>query len=141
VQKPPLKAEAPAPETGTPPQANQTDFNKPATREGYATWYDVPPNSLTKERAGNDELTAAHVYLPFGTLVRVTHLVNGKSVIVRIIDRCVPRHHRMMIDLSREAAEKLEMIREGSARVRLEVLPNDKATADAPESTSSNAHP
>ncbi|MFN2623585.1 MAG: septal ring lytic transglycosylase RlpA family protein [Chthoniobacterales bacterium] len=96
--------------------------------EGLAAWYNVPPNSLAKRRAGKDELTAAHNRLPIGTKVRVTHLGNGKSVVVRITDRGITGHHAM-IDLCKEAAAQLDMLREGSARVRLEVLPDDKAPA------------
>jgi rare lipoprotein A (peptidoglycan hydrolase) len=91
--------------------------------EVQAVWYDVPDKSLAKRRAGQDELTAAHNRLPLGTLVRVTHLANGKSVVVRITDRGVSGRHGT-IDLCKEAAEKLDILREGSARVRLEVLPD-----------------
>jgi rare lipoprotein A len=93
--------------------------------EGVAVWYKVPPKSLAKRRA-KDELTAAHNSLPLGTKVRVTHLGNGKNVVVRITDRGIS-DRRDMIDLCKEAAEQLDMLREGSARVRLEVLPDDKA--------------
>jgi rare lipoprotein A len=103
----------------------KTDGKKPGTEEGMATWYQVPAQSLTKQRAGKDELTAAHARLPFGTRVRVTHLKNGKSVVVRIIDHGILKRHGV-IDLCKEAAEKLDMIREGSAKVRLEILPDDK---------------
>ena len=96
--------------------------------EGLATWYKVPRNSRTKQRAGKDEFTAANDHLPFGTKVRVTHLGNGKNVVVRIIDRGVYRRGTI-IDLCKEAAEQLDMLHEGSARVRLEVLPADKAPA------------
>lgn len=96
--------------------------------EGFATWYKVPRNSRTKQRAGKDELTAANDHLPFGTKVRVTHLGNGKNVVVRIIDRGVYRRNTV-IDLCKEAAEQLDMLREGSARVRIEVLPDDKTPA------------
>jgi rare lipoprotein A len=101
------------------------EAKKPATEEGMAVWYPVPPKSLAKKRAGNNELTAAHNRLPLGTKVRVTHLKNGKNVIVRITDRGITKRNAM-IDLCKEAAEKLDMIREGSARVRLEILPDDK---------------
>jgi rare lipoprotein A len=92
--------------------------------EGEASWYKVPRNSATKQRAGKDELTAAHNRLPFGTLVRVTHLENGKSVIVRITDRLVSTNGSI-IDLSQEAAAQLDMVREGTVRVRLEILTDD----------------
>jgi rare lipoprotein A len=97
----------------------------PAKIEGNAVWYKVPPNSLAKRRAGKDELTAAHNYLSLGTRVRVTHLKNGKSVVVRITDRGIT-NRGAVIDLCKEAAEKLDMIHEGSARVSLEILPDDK---------------
>jgi rare lipoprotein A len=92
--------------------------------EGIAVWYKVPPKSLAKRRGGKDELTAAHNSLPLGTKVRVTHLGNGKSVVVRVTDRGISDRHAI-IDLCKEAAEKLDMLREGSARVRLDVLPDD----------------
>ena len=102
------------------------ESNKPKI-EGLATWYKVPRNSRTKQRAGKDELTAAHNHLPFGTKVRVTHLGNGKSVVVRITDRGISKRNTV-IDLCKEAAEQLDMLREGSARVRLEVLQDDQAS-------------
>ena len=67
------------------------------------------------------ELTAAHRTLPFGTRVRVTNLVNDRSVVVRINDRGPFRRGRI-IDVSRAAARKLDFIREGLTRVRVEVL-------------------
>src|SRR5437764_4716341 len=102
------------------------ETKKPAQTEGIAVWYNAPPNSLAKRR-GNGELTAAHNRLPLGAKVRVTHLGNGKSVVVRITDRGIT-NRRDSIDLCKEAAVKLDILREGSARVRLELLPDDKAT-------------
>lgn len=104
---------------------------KPA-QEGLAAWYPVPKDSLAKKRAGKDELTAAHNKLPIGTRVRVTHLGNLKSVVVRITDRGIS-NRRFVIDLCKEAAEKLDMLKEGSTRVRLEVLPDDKASPPKPK--------
>jgi hypothetical protein len=74
-------------------------------REVYAAWYDVPEDSLAKRRAASNELTAAHNRLPLGTLVRVTHLKNGKSVVVRITDRGI-RDRRVKIDICKEAANR-----------------------------------
>jgi rare lipoprotein A len=93
--------------------------------EGTATWYAVPTKSLAKRRARTDELTAAHNRLPLGTRVQVTHLGNGKKVVVRVTDRGVYKRGTI-IDLCKEAAEKLDMVRQGSAQVRLEILPDDK---------------
>src|SRR4051812_41761116 len=67
------------------------------------------------------ELTAAHRTLPFGTLVRVTDLDNGRSVTVRINDRG-PFIDGRVIDLSLAAAEQLDMVEAGIVPVKLEVL-------------------
>ena len=75
------------------------------------------------ERFDPGDLTAAHRTLPFGTHVKVTNLDNGRHVIVRINDRG-PYAKGRVLDLSRAAARKLGFVREGVARVRLEVLKN-----------------
>lgn len=67
-------------------------------------------------------MTAAHRNLPFGTRVRVTHVHNGRSVVVTINDRG-PFVKSRIIDVSRAAAEQLGMVQQGVARVRLERLP------------------
>lgn len=64
-------------------------------------------------------LTAAHRQLPFGTRVLVTNLSNNKSVVVRINDRG-PHTRGRLIDLSRQAAELLGMLRSGTAKVRVQ---------------------
>jgi rare lipoprotein A len=122
------------------PSLKTKDDKTPFEREGYAVWYDVPVDSLAKRRAGKDELTAAHNRLPLGTMVRVTHLANGRSVIVRITDRGITGRHAM-IDLCKEAAAELGMLSEGSARVRIEVLPDDKGTAAAPDTKATAPQP
>ncbi|QXH46010.1 septal ring lytic transglycosylase RlpA family protein [Pseudomonas xanthosomatis] len=66
-------------------------------------------------------LTAAHRSLPFGTRVLVTNLSNQQSVVVRINDRG-PHTRGRLIDLSRAAAEKIGMLRSGTARVRVQGL-------------------
>ena len=62
----------------------------------------------TGERFNEDALTAAHRTLPLGTTVRVTNLMNGRSVLVAIMDRG-PMIATRLIDLSREAAVELEL--------------------------------
>jgi rare lipoprotein A len=72
-----------------------------------------------------NHLVAAHPSYPFGTLVRVTNLENERQVDVHIIDRGPTRAQRKkgtIIDLSRAAAEKLGMIKQGRAQVRLDVV-------------------
>jgi len=69
-----------------------------------------------------NERTCAHRWLPFNTLVKVTNLANGKSVVVRVTDRG-PWKHARIIDLSKQAAKELDMIRAGVARVTIEAAP------------------
>ena len=146
-KRPSTQAEQKTPENQMPPAVVESASPSPTPKvrvvrqiEGFASWYEVPAKSITRERAGKDELTAAHNRLPFGTLVRVTHLANGRSVIVRITDRLVSRG-RTVIDLCKEAAEKLAMVSEGSARVRMEILPNDNGIDAVPDSTANAANP
>jgi rare lipoprotein A len=91
---------------------------------GTASYYGPGFNgrrTASGERFDQNALTAAHRSLPFGTRVRVTNLANGKSVVVRINDRG-PFKRSRIIDLSKGAAQKIDMIGTGTARVRLEVL-------------------
>ncbi|MEZ4337620.1 MAG: septal ring lytic transglycosylase RlpA family protein [Sandaracinaceae bacterium] len=67
-------------------------------------------------------LTAASRDLPFGTRVRVTRVDTGATVEVRINDRGPFRDRGRILDLSRAAAERLDMIRAGVVEVRAEVL-------------------
>lgn len=90
--------------------------------EGIAAYYATAfhgrrtaSGSIYDER----DLTAAHRTLPFGTRVRVTRLENGKEVVVTINDRG-PFTKGRVIDLSREAARRLDLIQDGIARVRVE---------------------
>lgn len=85
------------------------------------------------------EMTAAHKTLPFGTVVKVTHLGNGNSVIVRINDRG-PFVKGRIIDLSRRAAEELGLVLEGVALVKIEIV-NPDGNAEAPEIASAPAEP
>ncbi len=91
--------------------------------EGIASWYG--PKFHGKRTASGEvfdmyRLTAAHPWLPFGTIVKVTNLENGLSVVVRINDRG-PFVKGRIIDLSYAAAKKIRMLRR-NARVRVEVL-------------------
>jgi rare lipoprotein A len=68
-----------------------------------------------------EKMTAAHRTLPFDTVVRVTNLVNDKSVEVRINDRG-PFVGNRVIDLSHAAARAIDLIGPGTAEVRMEIL-------------------
>ncbi|HNR66789.1 MAG TPA: septal ring lytic transglycosylase RlpA family protein [bacterium] len=66
-------------------------------------------------------MVAAHPILPFGTQVKVTNLINGKSVVVQIIDRG-PLVRNRIIDLSFAAAKELGIVRKGSELVEIHVV-------------------
>lgn len=92
--------------------------------EGMASWYG--PGFHGKKTANGETynqyaMTAAHKILPLGTRVRVTHLGNGRSILVRVNDRG-PFVDDRVIDLSRAAATRLEMMGTGTARVRVQSL-------------------
>jgi len=70
-------------------------------------------------------MTAACNVLPLGTWIRVTNLRNKKSVIVKINDRLHTRMKRI-VDLSKKAADKLDYIKSGLTRVKVEVLGKKK---------------
>jgi rare lipoprotein A len=92
--------------------------------KGIASWYGGKFHGRTTasgERYDMNKLTAAHKKLPFGSRVLVTNLDNGRQVEVRITDRG-PFIHGRIIDLSREAARRIDMIQAGTARVRIEVI-------------------
>jgi rare lipoprotein A len=70
------------------------------------------------EVSGPHGLTAAHRTLPFGTKVLVTNIRNGRTVVVRIIDRG-PYGRGRIIDVSRDAARELDMIGSGTTKVSI----------------------
>jgi rare lipoprotein A len=91
---------------------------------GIASWYGEPfhgRRTSSGEIYDMYKLTAAHLTLPFGTIVLVTDLETGKSVVVRITD-CGPYVEGRIIDLSFAAAEKLGIVTKGLAKVGLKVL-------------------
>ncbi len=92
--------------------------------EGVASFYgDEFQGRLTSNGEVFDQslLTAAHRTLAFGTVLKVTNMKNGRSVIVRVNDRG-PFAAGRILDLSRAAAEKLDMLRDGVARVSIAIL-------------------
>ncbi|MBQ8701461.1 MAG: septal ring lytic transglycosylase RlpA family protein [Prevotella sp.] len=76
-----------------------------------------------------DSLYCAHRRHPFGTLLKVTNVANGKSVVVKVADRG-PFHSRRIIDLSFAAAKDIDMVRMGVATVEIEVYHGDTVEAD-----------
>jgi rare lipoprotein A (peptidoglycan hydrolase) len=101
--------------------------------EGAASWYGPGFNgrkTASGERFDSNALTAAHRELPFSSMVRVTRLDTGDSVMVRINDRG-PFADDRIIDLSRAAAERLGFVADGLTEVRVEAFPVDEALHEA----------
>lgn len=100
--------------------------------QGYAVYY---ADYFHGRKTANGELydrsqfTCAHKTHPFGTLLRITRLDNSNTVVVRVNDRG-PFGEGLVVDLSRVAAEKIDLLRDGKTRVRVEVIgvsPNNPA--------------
>jgi len=123
VPSPGLFAQQNAPNksaTGTAPGKAQT---------GNAIFYSdkLVGHALTSgEKYDKNALTAAHRTLPLGTMVKVTNLKNNKSVVVRINDRGPHGAKTDIIDLSGKAAQELDIVKEGRAKVKLEVVEASK---------------
>jgi peptidoglycan lytic transglycosylase len=120
-------APGPAPAASKAPPAT----TKPSVlevHEGLAS-YNGPgfegKATASGEKVDQNALVAAHPSFPFGTVVRVTNLANGRRAIVRIVDRvpaAIAQKDGVLIDLSSGAARTLGVAAKGRAKVRLEVL-------------------
>ena len=115
-----LQAEAPLAQTSI---TSKTGVGTPET--GIAIFYSDAMQGkavASGEKYDKDALTAAHRTLPLGTMVKVTNLKNNKSVVVKVNDRGPHGSNKRIIDLSRRAAQELDMIQDGKAQVRLELV-------------------
>ena len=97
------------------------------TASWYGDYFEGRPTA-SGEPFNMYDMTAAHLTLPLGTMVRVTNLRNHRSVIVRINDRG-PYVDGRIVDLSYNAARVLHFDQQGLQRVRLDVVPRHKAAA------------
>jgi rare lipoprotein A len=111
-----------------PVSATSVTTSSVHAQHGYATYMARMFHGRTSasgETFDERRLVAAHRTLPFGSVVRVTNVQNGRSVTVRIVDRGpYGKNYRegTIIDLSRAAARRLRMIEDGQVRARLEIL-------------------
>jgi rare lipoprotein A len=113
-QSPPSRADTSAPQAVDP-----------GVERGQAGWYGDRYHgrkTSSGERFNQNQLTAAHRTLPFGTVVQVKNLNNGRTVEVRINDRGPFGRKTRIIDLSRAAARKLDMVRSGVAPVEVRIV-------------------
>ncbi|GAB4400583.1 MAG: septal ring lytic transglycosylase RlpA family protein [Microscillaceae bacterium] len=83
------------------------------------------------EQFDNNDLVGCHSKIPFGARVKVTNLSNGKSVIIRINDRGPYAYGRIM-DISKAAAKKIDLIATGTAKAEIEVLENNQSQEENP---------
>ncbi|MBZ8179431.1 septal ring lytic transglycosylase RlpA family protein [Oscillatoria salina] len=110
------------PQRKTP--TRQVAINRAGSQRGMASWYGPGfhgRRSASGERFNQNAMTAAHRSLPFGTMVRVTNLNNGRTAVVRINDRG-PFIRGRVIDLSAGAARAIGMLNSGVAPVQLEII-------------------
>jgi len=127
--RPPVAAPtpSPAPTTSAPPATAKPQAVL-ETREGLASYNASGFEgkvTASGEKVDQNALVAAHPSFPFGTVVRVTNLGNGRRVIVRIVDRgpaAAAQAGGVLIDLSSGAARSLGVAAKGRAKVKLEVL-------------------
>jgi len=116
-----VETESPPPVVAVEPPPQEAP---PIELDALATWYGKPYHgtpTASGEPFDMNALTAAHSTLPFGTVVMVTNLDNGLEVELRINDR-VPRAAARRINLSRAAAEKLDIVWHGRGRVRVDIV-------------------
>ena len=102
------------------------------TQTGIASWYGDKEHrnkTASGERFNRYAYTAAHKSLPFGTVVRITSLENGRDVVVKINDRG-PFIRGRIIDLSYASARSIDLIRTGTAKVKVEVISSPSARND-----------
>jgi rare lipoprotein A len=90
---------------------------------GLASWYGEESQGVTASGELYDmmKLTAAHRTLPLGSKIKVTNLKNNRSLVLRVNDRG-PNVIGRLLDVSKEAAERLGFIHAGKARVKITVV-------------------
>lgn len=102
----------------------QADLDIGMKERGIASWYGDDFHgwvTASGEIYDMHMLTAAHRTLPLGTIVRVTNVVNGRHVMIRINDRG-PYVNGRILDVSYAAAKRLDMLRDGISAIQLEVV-------------------
>ena len=129
---PPIATIPSSPETDdAPPLAKIPPPSQPTLVEtGLASWYGPRFHgklTASGEVYSQENFTAAHRTLPWGSRVKVTNLANGKSVEVRINDRG-PFGEGRIVDVSRAAARVLGIVGSGITTVRVEWLPDSETS-------------
>jgi len=123
----PATATAPdstAPDSATPDSTGAPSQTFEPAGQGEASYYGAElagNRTASGERFNPAAFTCAHRSLPIGSMVRVTNLANGRSVVVRVNDRG-PFVHSRIIDVSLAAAREIGLVRAGRGQVRLDLI-------------------
>ncbi|MEK6733247.1 MAG: septal ring lytic transglycosylase RlpA family protein [Candidatus Omnitrophota bacterium] len=99
----------------------------PTSIKGKASWYSqndpgILLTTANMEQFDDSQLTCAMWNLPFNTILKVTNLENGKSVIVRVNDRGPARRLNRLIDLTKQAFSKIADLEKGLTEVSIEIM-------------------
>src|SRR5262245_40512119 len=116
-----IRSDAPPLVKPAPEEVRTKGAGSALQQTGRASWYSLDSTTANGEKMDDAALTAAHGFLPFGTKVLIENIANGRSVVVRINDRG-PFVAGRIIDLSKAAAEALDLIPAGVTGVRLSVI-------------------
>lgn len=111
------------------PFASISEFSE----TGQASWYGPGfhgRRTANGERYDQHQLTAAHKELPLNSVIRVTRVSTGKSVVVRVNDRG-PFHGNRVLDLSYGAAKQLGIVQKGSDKVKIELISSKPSKANS----------
>ncbi len=103
------------------PKGPAYGFRQKGMMSYYSVWTNRGTQTASGERLSTNGQTAAHKTLPFGSMVKVTNLRNGKSEVVRINDRG-PYIKGRIIDVTKGVARKLDFINAGVVPVEIEVI-------------------
>jgi rare lipoprotein A len=128
----PILPRSPEMQEALPPATLPNPAPSTIIETGLASWYGAKHHgkrTASGEIFDQKKFTAAHRTLPWGSIVKVTNLDNGKSVEVRINDRG-PFPKGRIIDLSRAAARALGMVELGVSPVRMELLSSREISSD-----------
>ncbi len=119
--------------------SDDSAVNEKFYQKGYASWYGREfhgKSTASGEKFDMNRLTAAHKTLPFGTIIEVKNLENGKTVRLKVNDRGPYRGNRI-IDLSYGAAKEIGMVKKGQVKVGIKVIKMGDNSASSDDSDSS----
>ena len=139
----PVILRSPETQEASPPATLPTSAPSTIIGTGLASWYGAKHHgkrTASGEIFDQKKFTAAHRTLPWGSIVKITNLDNGKSVEVRINDRGQFKKGRI-IDLSRAAARALGMLQSGVGPVQMELLSRREMSNDLVSQNSQSGLP